>query len=247
MNTRDQYRQEMEQRYLKYVQKEEARESASRKALVDKEKDRRKRSTPTARTPPTATGTMGNVPVTSAPNFGRLNPSATTLGRYVPSAFRVSTLVIDSAFRDTNLYPQANQFVVKLADPLRNVAAIRLLRTEFYQPSNTTGYFVMNEVRIPLQLYNIESAYLYLNGYQSMQVVQELNTTFFARIGPGTEIYPAVTGDIRQDPLMYSFLPVEPKLRRFSIKLLQADGSIYDVNNARVVVTLAVYCLTPGM
>lgn len=231
INTRDQYRAEMEQRYLKYVQKEDEREELSRKALVRQEKKQREK----------------NSAMTKKFGTRALAESATTFGRYIPSALRVSTIVLDSAFRDNNLFPQANDFVVKIPETLRDVGAIRLLRTEFYQPSNTMGYFVMNEVRVPLQLYNIESSYLYLNGYQNMQVGHDTQQTFFARMGPGTEMYPAVTGDIRQDPLMYMFLPAEPRLRRFHVKLLQADGSLYEVNNARVVLTLAVYCLAPGL
>lgn len=235
-NTRDKYRNEMEQRYLKFVQTEDSREEAMRKALVRDEKRTRERDAGLTRASAVAKRSSRHMAA-----------AATTFGRYIPSAFRVSTIVIDSAFRDMSAYPSANEFVVKLVEPLRDVGAIRLLRTEFYQPSNTMGYFVMNEVRVPLQLYNIESAYLYLNGYQSMQVAQDVNTTFFARVGPGTEIYPAVTGDIRQDPLLYTFLPAEPRLRRFHVKLLTHDGCCYPVNNARVVLTIAVYSLAPGI
>lgn len=250
-NTRDQYRHEMEQRYLKFIQKEDEREQA----VIQKErrsKHRTRTHTPSNQTHSNnhITRPTSQVQAQQAQQIQQIQrqlttvPSATTLDAYLPSKFSVSTIVLDSSLRDTQTYPQANQFVVKLVEPLRNVAALRLLRTEFYQPSNTKGYFVMNEVRIPLQLYNIESAYLYLNGYQSMQIAQDLNTTFFARMGPGTDIYPAVTGDIRQDPFIYRFIPIEPKLRRFAVQLMNADGSIYQVENARIVLTLAVYCLT---
>lgn len=210
-NVSSQYRKEMEQRYLKYVQQEDDRNVRKPKKRVIKKEG-----------------------------------CVATLDRYIPSTYRVSTIILDSQFRDIYSYPDANNFVSKLMEPLRDVAALRLMRTEFYQPSNTMGYFVMNEVRVPLQLYNIESAYLYLNAYQSMLVANETNTTFFGRIGPGTEIYPAVTGDIRQDPLMFTLLPSEPRLKRFHVKLLQADGSVYPVTNARVVITLAAYCMAPG-
>lgn len=230
----------MEARYLKYILAEEDKDSPLRQMVDSKKTSRTRTSHPL---PMNHISTVLNETATS-PLVAPVQ--ATTLGRYLPNGFRVSTVLLDSAFRDTSMYPHANQFVVKLADAFRDVVALRLLRTEFYQPSNTTGYFVLNEVRVPLQLYNIESAYLYLNGYQSMQVANEQSTSFFGRVGPGTEMYPAVTGDIRQDPLAYMFMPAEPKLRRFQVKLLKADGSLYNVKNARVVVTLAVYCLTPG-
>jgi hypothetical protein len=261
-NTRDDYRREMEQKYLKYIQsndpdvrkqikKASVRASArmgpsggSLKGLVGPME-----SLHVAR--PRATHTQTQAQKSDTGNMGEMlrfdRPLAATVGRYLESGLRVSTLIIDSTFRDTEIYPEANNFIVKLAEPLRDVAGIRLLRTEFYQPSNNVGYFVMNEIQIPLQLYNIESGYIYLNGYNSVEIANEMNTTFFGRIGPGTEVYPAITGDIRQDPLLYTFMPAEEKLRRFHFKLLKGDGSTYQVNNARIVLTLAVYCLAPGV
>ena len=270
-NTRDDYRHEMEQKYLKYIQAENAPTPTARKQILSRKKpssvaaakgqsqnqntsikgligpmEGMSISKPRMQQPPPTLG--GEIVGNGLGEMLRMErPIATTVGRYLPSGFRVSRLIIDSTFRDTGLYPQANNFVVKLAEPLRDVAGIRLLRTEFYQPSNTVGYFVMNEVQIPLQLYNIETGYIYLNGYNCMEIANEMNTTFFGRIGPGTEIYPAITGDITQDPLLYTFLPAEEKLRRFHVKLLHGDGSAYQVNNARIVLTLAVYCLAPGV
>ena len=264
-STRDEYRREMEQKYLKYIQ---ADDPAVRTQV------KRAKAKATAMVQPRNTSTRGMVgPLDSMTvakpngpgqgsgrrteeaadrgNLGEMlqfeRPIATTVGRYLSSGLRVSSLIIDSSFRDMGLYPHANNFVVKLAEPLRDVAGIRLLRTEFYQPSNNVGYFVMNEVQIPLQLYNIDSGYIYLNGYECVEIANELNTTFFGRIGPGTEVYPAITGDIRQDPLMYTFMPAAEKLRRFHVKLLKGDGTLYTVNNARIVLTLAVYRLAPGV
>ena len=260
MNTRDDYRREMEQKYLKYIQaddpavrkqiKKARARSSGMKGLLESMEIMSVSNVP--KRPLRGLGPAGK-PGTRADtgNLGEMlrfeRPIATTTGRYLESGLRVSTLIIDSTFRDTGLYPEANNFVVKLSEPLRDVAGIRLLRTEFYQPSNNVGYFVMNEIQIPLQLYNIESGYIYLNGYNCVEIANELNTTFFGRIGPGTEVYPAITGDIRQDPLLYTFMPAEEKLRRFHVKLLKGDGSTYQVNNARIVLTLAVYCLAPGV
>lgn len=249
-NVSNQYRQEMEQRYLKFVQAEDSRDVKTQ-VVAKKSGDRKRRASPQQ---PQQSQLHDHPEWQSlrtqqqgVKQQASLTPMASTFGRYITSPYRVSTIIIDSTFRDTNLYPHANQFVVKLVDALRDVAAVRVMRTEFYQPSNSVGYFVMNEVRIPLQLYNIESAYVYMNGWQSTQVANDTSTSFFTRIGPGTEVYPAICGDIRQDPFLHTFLPAEPKLRRFHVKLLKADGSLYDVNNARVVFTLAVYSLAPGI
>lgn len=168
-----------------------------------------------------------------------------TMDKYLPSRFIVRNVILDSTHRDVIASPNANDFVVRLTEPLLNVAALRILRTEFFQPSNSTGYFVLNGVNIPLQLNNIESAYLYLNGYISTTIANDTNTTFFGRIIAGTETYPAVTGDITQDPFVYILQPMEPRMKRFHVKLLQADGSTYQVNDARVIINLAVYCMRP--
>ena len=151
--------------------------------------------------------------------------------------------MIDSDCRDTTLYPNANDFVVKLQDAIKMVAAIRILKTEFYQPSNSFGYFVLNEAKIPLQLYNVSHAYLYLNGYKNTIIANDGNAALLGRIGPGMEMYPAITGDPLKDPFICVFRPIEGKLRRFHVKLLNADGSSYPVTNARVVLTIALYCV----
>lgn len=245
-DNQQQYLMEKQSRYLKFLMEEEGREERVRhRALremgrLPKEKKQRSYKSATKTVSPLPLQTTSQELVAKQPEGMGL-----TMDKYLPSRFRVYNIILDSTFRDTGAYPNANDFVVKLPEPLQNVAALRILRTEFYQPSNTTGYFVMNEVRIPLQLYNIESAYLYLNGYVSTQVANETNTTFFGRIGPGTDIYPAVTGDITQDPFIYVLQPSEPRLKRFHVKLLRADGSTYPVNNARVILNLAVYCFRP--
>lgn len=172
--------------------------------------------------------------------------AALTMDRYVATPtpkYRLYTLIVDSNHRDTNIYPNASDFVVRVQEVFRNVAAVRILRTEFYQPSNSFGYFVLNEMKVPLQLYNVEHAYLYLNGYISTAVANDTNVALFGRIGPGTEFYPAVTADILQDPYIFVMNPVEPRLRKFHVKLLTHDGNPYPVNNARVVLTIAIYCM----
>lgn len=236
-----QYLLEKQQRYLSFLLEEENREDkVRRRVLQEMGKLPKEKKVTTA--PP-----KNKVPQTTSQAVVAKSPAnmSLTMDKYMPTRFRVYNVILDSSFRDTIAYPNANDFVVKLTEPITNVAAIRILRTEFYQPSNTTGYFVLNEVRVPLQLYNIESAYLYLNGYISTTVANDTNTTFFGRIGPGTETYPAVTGDISQDPFIYVLQPIEARMKRFHVKLLQADGSTYPVSNARVVINLAVYSLKP--
>ena len=230
MNARDQYLLETQQRYLRFIQKEDEAEQQVRERNLPEKKRSRK---------------LKQLPQTQAAALVRdESMPMMTMDRYLSTKYRVYNIILDSTFRDLIHYPNANDFVVKLSEPLKNAVALRLLRTEFYQPSQTNGYFVLNQVRIPIQLYNIESAYLYINGYTSTNIANEVNTQFFGRIGAGTEVFPAVTGSISQDPYIYVMQPIEPRLKRFHIKLMQADGSLYAVDNARVVITLAVYCIT---
>lgn len=233
MDTQKRYALEMQARYLRYLQAENeaenkvlARATANEKRTLRKKKERE--------------GRGGNY--AQEPNGEN---AALTMDRYVAKAptYRLYTLIIDSNHRDVNSYPNANDFVVRVQETFRNVAAVRVLRTEFYQPSNSFGYFVLNEMKVPLQLYNVEHAYLYLNGYISTAVANDTNVALFGRIGPGTEFYPAVTADIFQDPYIYAMNPVEPRLRKFHVKLLTHDGQQYPVNNARVVLTIAIYCM----
>lgn len=254
------YLLEKQQKYLHFLQAEEGREDKVRRRVLKEtgRLPRERRHVPRRENIDVSATSLGYAPTPAAshvPSFGnnlgesvvikRPNTMSTSMDQYVSARYRLYNVILDSSFRDSRTYPHANDFVVKLTEPLLNVAAIRILRTEFYQPSATTGYFVMNNVRIPLQLYNIESAYLYLNGYISTNVANETNTTFFGRVSPGTETYPAVTGDITLDPYVYVLQPLDPKLKRFHVKLLQPDGCLYAVDNARVVITLAVYCLKP--
>lgn len=212
MNTQQQYALEMQQRYFKYLQREDENE----KRLVEKERRKQKKA--------------------HKKQEQQLKLTAS------PQEYRIYNIIIDSDLRDQALYPDASDFVVRLQEPFKTVVALRILKTEFYQPSNSFGYFVLNEAKIPLQLYNVSHAYLYLNGYINTAIVNEGNVALMGRIGPGMEMYPSVSGDPLKDPFIYVFRPVEGKLRRFHVKLVNADGSAYPVSNARVVLTVAVYC-----
>jgi hypothetical protein len=178
-----------------------------------------------------------------AASIARNGEHELAMDRYVATNFRVFNIIIDSEHRNQSIYPNSNDYVVKLQDNLLNVVAIRVLKTEFYQDANSVGFMVFNDVQIPLQLYNVQHAYLYLNGMINTAIANETNIALFGRIGPGTEMYPAVSADPFKDPYIYVMRPVEPRMRRFHVKLYTANGELYPVNKARIVITLAVYCL----
>ena len=200
-----------------------------------------------------STGTMGTMGAMGAMGAGfngggqEYNGGNVMIGTHVRPTqivYNVRTLILDSNLRNFQYDVNANDFVIHLPDALRKVAVIRILRTEFYQSAETMGYFVLNDVRIPLQTSTIEHAYLALNEYAKLTIGNgAANVNVLGRIGPGSEIFPAPAADVMQDPFAYVFRPIEPKLQRFHVRLLNHDGSLYGVNGARVVLTLAAYCL----
>ena len=231
MDNRKQYAQEMQQRYLKFIKKEDEND---RILKMRAESDNLKKELKKIKK-------MG-----SQPHLG--------MDTYITPKFKINNIILDSENRDqSNGSMSITEYSLQLVENLRNVVAIRLLQTEFYQPTDSWGYFVLNGAQIPLQLYNIDSAYLYLNGYTTSTVANNIrgsNTSLkvFNRIGPGTNVLQSVTGsDFTNDPYIYIFRPIEPKLNTFNIKLMQADGTPYILQNknapARLVLTLAVYCL----
>lgn len=160
--------------------------------------------------------------------------------------YDVRTLVLDSNLRNMQYEVSPCDFIIYLPESLRKVALIRIIRTELYQSGNTMGYFVLNDVKIPLQTTTIEHAYLAINDYAKMIIGNgATNVNVLGRIGPGSEIYPPACADVLQDPHTYVFRPVEPKLQRFHVRLLNHNGTPYEsINNGRIIITLAAYCIS---
>lgn len=231
MNAQQKYALEMQARYYKYLQAEaESEKKLVARATENEKKTLRKR--------------REREPKNYAQEANGEN-AGLAMDRYMPKGltpvYRLHTLIIDSSHRDVNVYPNTNDFVVKIQDSFRNVAAVRILRSEFYSPTNNVGAFIVNQAQVPLQLYNLDHAYLYLNAYTNMMIANDGNLALFGRVGPGTEHYPAVSANIMDDPYAYVLSPMEPRLRRFHVKLLTHEGLAYPVNNARLVLTLAIY------
>jgi hypothetical protein len=175
----------------------------------------------------------------------RQSKALLTLDKHIAPKYSVKTLILDSNYRDVNIYPNVNNFVVTLADTIKDVAAIRFVRTELYQDNCTAGYFVLNGMRIPLQTNTAEPAYLNLNNYSKAYIGNNVNIpNIFGRILPGSEYYPAISGSFIEDPYTHVFKPVHLKMRRFHVRLLNYDGTSYSITNTgRVVLTFALYCL----
>lgn len=177
---------------------------------------------------------------TTKSQYGQVS-AGLAMDSYVKNNYNVKTVIIDSDFRNTSTSQVPYNFSVKLAESYKNVFAVRLIRTELYDTTNNTGFFVINQMRIPIQFYNISSAYLYLNGYTLSQTTNGLINQIFTRITPGLELYPSVSSDITVDPHVYFLNPIQPKLTQFNVKLMNSDGSLYELPNARIVLTLVIY------
>lgn len=208
-------RMKTEQKLLKYIQAQAEPEEKKRIERLHKEQKRREKLSAKANQ-------------SAIPNS--LESSSLSLDNYIHTPYRISNLILDSSFKTLNFGD--NDFVLKLSDPLKNVAAIRILRTEFYNSTNINKFEN-----------SFDNVYLYLNGYINTYLANDINTQIYGRLIAGTETYPSVSGDIKQDPHIYFFRPIENSLNRFHIKLLNSDGSLYDLkgNKAKVVITFAVY------
>lgn len=164
-----------------------------------------------------------------------------TLQRATRAGVRVTHVVLDAALRDTALYPNSNRFVVELAEPIRDAVAVRLVRTEFYDPAASAGTVVIGGTAVPLQSYTGPAAYLALNDYANLQVANGQATAFFARLAPGAEQLPAASGDFEQEPHTHVLRPVQRKLGRFEVRVLTATGAPHPATAAALSLTLAVY------
>ena len=117
--------------------------------------------------------------------------------------------------------------VIKIATPLKNVFAIRILKTELIYPSNNKG----------------EGFYLYLNDYRQIirnEKADSLN--IFSRIMTGINDYQCVTTNILDDPYTYVLNPVEPKLNRFHLKAFEFDNVPKRDADYSLVLHLAIFC-----
>lgn len=148
-----------------------------------------------------------------------------TLLRATSSGVRVTQVVIDAALRDTSKYANTNSFVVHLAEPIRDVVAIRLARTDYTDAQ-----------------YGATPAYISLNEYSNLQVANGQSTNFFARLTAGAETFP-VSGDaFMTSPYTYVMRPIARKLERFEVKVLTAAGALHPATTAALALTLTIYC-----
>lgn len=164
-----------------------------------------------------------------------------------PCPYKITTLILDSSCRDTSAHPNPNTFRLKLASPLKNVVALRILRTEFVKLNPQTSEFFVNDFEIPLQTMNMEPAYVYINGWQNCVIGAADDNAealpVVTRVVPGNDQFPSVTLPIQSDPFMIHFYPSEPRLNAFDVRVYQQNGQLYQDPEVRIVLTLAAYCV----
>ena len=137
---------------------------------------------------------------------------------------RLVTVVLSTSFRDFTTYPNANEFTLRLAEPLRNVFALRLMRADFTTSSTT-------------------SAYVSLNQYKRIVLADGSESVFFAMVSPGTELCPSVTTSIENDPYAHVLRPPEGRLRNFDVQIMNSNMTPYATVGFQLVLTLTAYCM----
>lgn len=156
---------------------------------------------------------------------------------------RQRTIILDSNDRNMATHNSPNEFVLEMNDTIKNAIAIRMLRTE-YSLSTSFSSFLVNDQRIPIQLFKTINAYIYLNGYNNIDVANNHSATIFSQISAGIETLPPITNNFLYDPYAHVFNPMEERLRRFHVKLIDGKGNkipIEDPSKIRIILTLAVF------
>tara|TARA_Y100000389_G_C17387994_1_gene478199 strand:+ start:90 stop:686 length:597 start_codon:yes stop_codon:yes gene_type:complete len=155
-------------------------------------------------------------------------------------------IVLDSEDRDKNVYPEPNNFVLTMLEELKNVLALRILKTEYLFKDASFNIITINDQVVPIQAYQNVHAYLYLNGYNKIKIANKLTIPIFTQLSPGINNYPASADDFRIDPYVYRLNPIEKKLNKFDIRLLDNKGEIVNIINPekiQIILTLIVYRL----
>lgn len=153
-------------------------------------------------------------------------------------------LVIDSNTRNKDNYRLPNEFVINISETLKNVVALRLVRTEYLLNDASFTAALINNQPVPLQLFKHIQAFIYLNGYSKIKLANKMTVPIFSQLSPGVETLPASNDNLKLDPYAYILNPMEEKLDKFHVKILDGQGEIIpiiDPEKIRLLLTLAVY------
>jgi hypothetical protein len=162
----------------------------------------------------------------------------------IGNKYRQEIVVLDSEDRDKTKYPFINEFVLTLAETIKDVLIIRVLRSEYTE--KTTGSLVINGVLLPITTVATFSAYINLNNYKKIKVANNTISSFFCQLIPGVTNTPAATSNFFYDPYAVIMNPIEKSLNKFHVKLCNSTGNLLpsdEADTTRLILTLCVYTM----
>ena len=168
-------------------------------------------------------------------------------------------LVLDSDFRDTDIFPRTNSFTLT-SDSFRDIVGIKVLSVDISPNvllNKTPIYIDINKYNLIKQagtggvaqqkVFNNNTPTIYSsniatttytpNSFNSLAIITNVNPNI-APISYRNES-PSVILDF--DPKVYTFEPILGSLDTFEINLYTKSGALYDTRNENVVITLALY------
>lgn len=163
----------------------------------------------------------------------------------VGNQYRQEVVVIDSNDRDKTKYPLVNDFVVNLSESIKNVLVIRLLRSE-YTIDEAYANLIINNQKVPINIFKTFIAFVYMNGYSKIRVANETNSNFFSQISAGIDVKPSMTNNFFYDPYAVVMNPIEKSLKRFHVKICDSEGNVIPIKSdstTRLILTLGIFTL----
>lgn len=162
--------------------------------------------------------------------------------RQMDCNYVVHQVYISDKDKDFNTQSAVN-FTVTLPTELKRVVAVRPLNSVFYENASEIAQVELGGVQIPVRVSTGQGLFVYLNGYDTIHSGKSKNVPIFARI-QGEDNFPIVK-NFWMDPYCHILNPMEPKLKRFDVKIYNGDYDIYSPatpQNAGFNMLLAVYC-----
>lgn len=153
-------------------------------------------------------------------------------------------VVLDSENRNKD--ENINEFTLRLLEEYRNVYAVRLLKSEYTLKDAEFDRILINSQPIAFQIYKPVHAFLYLNGYKQIDIASISTTELFSQLSPGIEQLPLISDNIKLDPYVHILNPIEKRLNKFNIKILDNKGDKIPVENPdkiRLILTLLIVTL----
>ena len=91
-------------------------------------------------------------------------------------------IVIDSNTRNKDDYALPNDFVINISETLKNVIALRLVRSEYLLNDASFTAALINNQPVPLQLFKHIQAFIYLNGYSKIKLANKMTVPIFSQL-----------------------------------------------------------------